>query len=360
MYRRIVLHTGFWITYLILNIYVEVFLINYSFFDLDMKTRILKALVPELLVLPAKLLMAYGIMYFILPRLKRIPAWKISLYLLLITGVSLGLYHFILTGIVYPIVYKEVFPESTLAQDVSRFIWRLLDLLTVVGVACTFKLLRQQTKDARQQKQLVQEKLQSELNFLRAQTNPHFLFNTLNSIYALSRKQSPQAPQVVMQLSKLLRYMIYECKEPTVPLEKEWKIIEDYVELEKLRYGDRVEVKLNRQLNGSEEKIAPLLLLPLVENAFKHGAGKNRDRTVISISLIKEGEVLSFSVENNAVQNENEAEASGGIGLQNVKRQLELLYPDHVMTITDGPGTFSVFIQLRTCHDAPYVFDRRR
>jgi LytS/YehU family sensor histidine kinase len=79
---------------------------------------------------------------------------------------------------------------------------------------------------------------------------------------------------------------------------------------------------------------------------------------VISISLIKEGEVLSFSVENNAVQNENEAEASGGIGLQNLKRQLELLYPDHVMNITDGPETFSAFIQLRTCHDAPYVFDR--
>jgi sensor histidine kinase YesM len=129
--------------------------------------------------------------------------------------------------------------------------------------------------------------------------NPHFLFNTLNSIYALARKQSPQTADAVVQLSKLLRYMLYECKEPFVLLEKEWKIVEDYVALEKLRYGDRVHVIINRDLNGSQPVIAPLLLLPLVENAFKHGAGKNRNHTNISVDLKASGEYLEFSVENN-------------------------------------------------------------
>jgi LytS/YehU family sensor histidine kinase len=113
-------------------------------------------------------------------------------------------------------------------------------------------------------------------------TNPHFLFNTLNSIYALSRKQSEQTPEVVLQLSKLLRYMLYECKEPFVPLEKEWRIIEDYIALEKLRYSDRVEAVMKNDILRSDIMIAPLLFLPLVENAFKHGAGNNRNHTDIT------------------------------------------------------------------------------
>jgi LytS/YehU family sensor histidine kinase len=208
--------------------------------------------------------------------------------------------------------------------------------------------------------ELIQEKLQSELNFLRAQTNPHFLFNTLNSIYALARKQSSQTPEVVMQLSKLLRYMIHECKEPFVPLEKEWKIIEDYVGLEELRFGDRIHVKMTKQENGSGEMIAPLLLLPLVENAFKHGAGNNRDHTEILIDLKKENCKLHFSVENNFETANGLQEKSSGIGLQNVKRQLELLYPDHSMSIENSDGRFKVSISLKSMHDGVELSDRGR
>lgn len=348
--RRLILHIGFWVTYLTLNIYVEVFLINYSFFDLDMKTRILKALIPELLVLPAKLLMAYGIMYFILPRLKSARVWRIAAELIAITAISLIMYHFILTGIVYPVVYKESLPASTLTQNISRFIWRLLDLLTVVGAACTFKLLRQQAKDARKQQSLVQEKLQSELNFLRAQTNPHFLFNTLNSIYALARKQSVQTPDVVMQLSKLLRYMIYECREPFVPLEKEWKIIEDYVALEKLRYGNRIDVRLERTVSVDGETIAPLLFLPLVENAFKHGAGNNTGRSEVLIRLSQQQDELMFSVVNNVNSTDAAVENTGGIGLRNVRRQLELLYPRHTMQAEMKGDKFVASISINPKH----------
>lgn len=352
MIRRIALHVAFWTTYLALNSYVEVFLINHSFFELEMGTRIMKALIPELLLLPPKLLMAYTIMYFILPRLKHAAKWRLVLELVLVTAVSLVMYHFMLTAIIYPVVFKEAFPDSTFAQDISRLIWRLLDLTTVVGLACAFKLLRQQTKDARKRQQLVQEKLQSELNFLRAQTNPHFLFNTLNSIYALSRKQSPQTSEVVMQLSKLLRYMIYECKEPFVPLEKEWKIIEDYVALEKLRYGDRVKVNISSHIPGNGEMIAPLLFLPLVENAFKHGPGNHSDQTTISIDLSKHQDQIKFSVENNMADRHEADDTSGGIGLNNVRRQLELLYPDHSIQVDRANGKFVATIIINPNHHA--------
>ena len=351
MIRRIALHVAFWVAYLAINIYVEVFLINYSYFNLDMGTRITKALIPELLLLPAKLLMAYTIMYWILPRLNSIARWKNVCMLILVTAVSLVWYHVMLTEVIYPVVNHEVFPESTFMEYITRSVYRLLDLLTIVGIACTFKLLRQQTKDAKKKQELIREKLQSELNFLRSQTNPHFLFNTLNSIYALARKQSPQTSEVVMQLSKLLRYMIYECKEPFVPLEKEWKIIEDYVSLEKLRYGNRLHVQMNKQIIPNGEMIAPLLLLPLVENAFKHGAGNNRDHTEILINLSKKNDELHFTVENNVGDNRNEEEQCG-IGLKNVKRQLELLYPDHSFNIDQQSGKFTVNISFKSNHDA--------
>ena len=202
-------------------------------------------------------------------------------------------------------------------------------MLTVVGVACTFKLMRKQARDAKKEQQLVREKLQSELNFLRAQTNPHFLFNTLNSIYALSRRQSPQTPDVVMQLSKLLRYMLHECREPFVPLEREWKVIEDYVALEKLRYGNRVNVNMTKENVNGSFLVAPLLFLPLVENAFKHGAGNNRHHTEISIDMKQHNGSLDFLVKNNFEITDEDPDRSFGIGLQNVKRQLELLYPGH-------------------------------
>ena len=337
-----------------------VFLMNYSYFDLDFGTRIAKALVPELLVLPPKLFMAYSIMYFIIPRMGLITRWKLIAALGAIIAISLIIYHFLLQDLVFPIVYKESPPESTISQGISRFIWRLLDMLAVVGTACSFRLLRKQAEDAKKEKQLIQEKLQSELNFLRAQTNPHFLFNTLNTIYALSRKQSPETPDTVMQLSKLLRYMLDECKEPFVPLEKEWKVIENYVAIEKLRYGDRVKAVLKNETTGHSFMIAPLLFLPLVENAFKHGAGNNRFETEISIHIKQEGDGLYFMVQNN-VDVVAEANSSvSGIGLQNVKRHLELLYPDHMMNIENHDGRFTASIHLKTNKNGTAMSDHRR
>ena len=197
---------------------------------------------------------------------------------------------------------------------------------------------------AREQR-LVQEKLESELQFLRAQTNPHFLFNTLNNIYALARRESPQAAAVLLRLSKLLRFMLYECSNPTISLADEVKVIHDYLELEKLRYNDRLEVNYREDIDQPNQPIAPLLLLPFIENAFKHGASENRFFTHIDIQLsVKKGQ-LDFRIENDK-EPENVPSANG-LGLHNVQRQLELLYPQkHQLSIDRQKNIFIVHLQI--------------
>jgi hypothetical protein len=348
MITRIGLHVLFWGTYLFLKTYMGVFLFNYSYFDLALITRIEKALVPELIILLPKMMVAYFIMYSVIPRIDRQNRWRLAGECLTMLAAALIMYHLLMQFIIYPFIYEETKPAAqSLTQAVSRHMWRTLDLLTVVGAACTFRLMRKQLEEARRSKQLVEEKLQSELNFLRAQLNPHFLFNTLNNIYALARKQAKETPEVVMQLSKLLRYTLYECSEKYVPLEKEWRMIEDYVQLEKLRYGNRVKVNMQKEVQQPAALVAPLLMLPLVENAFKHGAGNNYHFTEITLRLVQHNRDFHFTIKNNFEAGSTTPAASNGIGLQNVKRQLELLYPEHSMQVSSQEGTFVAGIQMK-------------
>lgn len=349
MKNRIGLHVLFWGTYLFLKTYVDVFLINYSYFDLAWGARIAKSFLPEAILLLPKMLIAYFLMYYLIPQMGKEKWWRLIAEALAMMALSLLIYHGLMQLVILPLIHHEVPEQNSVSEGISRFIWRMLDILTVTGAACTLSLLRKQLQDAKREQQLIREKLQSELNFLRAQTNPHFLFNTLNSIYALARKQAPETAQVVMQLSKLLRYMLHECKETFVPLDKEWKVIEDYIDLEKIRYGARVEVNCHTSVSNLQAPVAPLLLLPVVENAFKHGAGNNRGKTTISISLEEQNGHLIFEVKNN-LEKENEAaaaETASGIGLANVKRQLELLYPVHTFEAFRSNSTFTTLITFQ-------------
>lgn len=347
MKNRIGLHILFWGTYLFLKTYMDVFLINYSYFDLSWSVRIGKALLPEAILLLPKMLMAYFIMYFIIPRTGIRSKWRLIAEAVAVMVVALLLYHVLLRLIIIPLIHNEIPEQNTITEAISRFIWRMLDILTVAGAACTLSLMRKQVHDAKREQRLVQEKLQSELNFLRAQTHPHFLFNTLNSIYALARKQAPETADVVMQLSKLLRYMLHECKETYVTLDKEWKVVLDYIELEKIRYGSRVEVTCNTAVADMQATVAPLLLLPIVENAFKHGAGNNRGKTNISIDLKEQHGKLNFEVRNNMEADPESTYVASGIGLSNVKRQLELLYPSHTFESFRNNGTFTTSLAFQ-------------
>lgn len=203
--------------------------------------------------------------------------------------------------------------------------------------------------DQRQLKQAAQqlriEKQEAELNYLRSQTNPHFLFNTLNNIYALSRDKSDRAPESILRLSKILRYMLYETDGQFVAVEKEIKIIGDYLELEKLRYDESLRIGFHHDVDDLRQALPPLLLMPLVENAFKHGVSETRHKPFVDIQLSIHQRGLRFVVKNSSEVAEGEA-IRENIGLSNLRRQLELLYRDYSLAVRQGEAVFTATLTI--------------
>jgi two-component system, LytTR family, sensor kinase len=191
--------------------------------------------------------------------------------------------------------------------------------------------------------ELINRNQASELALLRSQVNPHFLFNTLNNIYSLVYKKSEDAPEAVMKLSSIMRYMLYDATSDKVLLEKEIEYLKSFIELQKLRLRqqDFVEINIHGVVNG--RTIAPMLLIPFVENAFKHSS-KNAPNPGIRINLIIEPQQIQFIVTNHIRKSsETAGDPSGGIGLHNIQRRLDLLYPGkHSLVITEDQDIFTV------------------
>lgn len=187
-------------------------------------------------------------------------------------------------------------------------------------------------------KNLENQKLIAELAFLRSQINPHFLFNSLNNIYSLAYQKSDKAPEAIMKLSEIMRYMLQESNEPKVKLVREIRYLENYIELQKLRFKGQAFVDLNINGDYTEQHIAPLILISFIENAFKHGIVSEPDSPV-KINIRINNNELKFDIRNKKSRlNKDE---SSGIGLSNVKRRLDLLYPgDYVLNIEEDNETY--------------------
>jgi two-component system, LytTR family, sensor kinase len=200
--------------------------------------------------------------------------------------------------------------------------------------------LRQSTQQLRIEKQ------QAELNYLKSQTNPHFLFNTLNNIYSLARDKSDLAPESIMRLSKILRYMLYETGGSYIAIEQDLKIISDYIELEKLRYDDSLRINFNYDIEDMKQALTPLLLMPLVENAFKYGASETRNQPFVDIHLSVNKRQLAFFVNNSTDDNQAETSVRENIGLSNLRRQLELLYTDYHLSVEQQGPVFKATLKI--------------
>jgi len=193
---------------------------------------------------------------------------------------------------------------------------------------------------------LLIEKQLAELNYLKSQTNPHFLFNTLNNIYSLARDKSDLAPESVLRLSKILRFMLYEAGGPFVTIEQEVKIIDDYIALEKLRYDESLRVSFSNDIEDMKQALPPLLLIPLVENAFKHGVSETRTNPFVDIHLSVNKRQLLFSVKNSLEDFHSKAKLKENIGLSNLRRQLELLYTDYNLSVQHSDFGFSAILKI--------------
>ena len=202
------------------------------------------------------------------------------------------------------------------------------------------------TKLKQAAQQLRIEKQAAELNYLKSQTNPHFLFNTLNNIYSLARDKSDLAPESILRLSKMLRFMLYETGGNYIALEQELKIINDYIALEKLRYDESLRINFNHDIEDMKQALPPLLLIPLVENAFKHGVSETRSQPFVDIHLSVNKRQLTFIVKNSSEVAPGEGSVKENIGLSNLRRQLELLYKKFELSVQQEKSVFIAALKI--------------
>jgi len=223
----------------------------------------------------------------------------------------------------------------------------LFNYPTVVGFTLAIKLLKNWWLKQQEAAQAAREKINAELQLLKAQVHPHFLFNTLNNIYSFIINDSPAAPEAIKKLSGLLRYIIYECNQPLVKLEKELKMIMGYIDLEKIRYGESFNMSLQIRGNVNNKMICPLLLIPFLENSFKHGASQMLTHPWVNLDIIIEEQNLYFNLSNSKPTLTGEKTITKGLGLRNVKKRLAILYPGtHELNISDDVMSFSIELKV--------------
>ena len=313
--------------------------------DRSLDNQFWRAVGTAFISLPAKLLIVYYFIYRIIPKFWNINANKLRLVAEATAVLIAALFLFRLLGIYFvsPYMYNNHFPSD---------FWYIRDMLvallqigyvTSIAIAVKFARLRQTAME--RDKILVKEKLETELKFLRNQTNPHFLMNTLNNIYALARRKSDEAPEAILKLSDLLQFILYKSTSPFISLAEEVEIIEHYLKLEQLRYTERLNIWFKKEMDTGIYHISPLLLLPFVENAFKHGISETRFETFIHMRLKVEKGKLQFDIENSKERVDTK-KVKSSIGLCNVQRQLELTYKDFKLDVRDEEKTFKVHLEI--------------
>lgn len=330
-------HLLFWLVYLafytiLYGGYDEKYLLQFSFLVMDLPITLLVTYVTLYGLLPFLFKRKYGVFFLGMVPLLLFGGW--------VNWTIYAIWQHPLTDWAYDPV-KIWFPHKIVKNAVAMY--------PIVAITTVIKLMEHWYSHQKTEQSLSQEKLEAELKYLKAQIHPHFLFNTLNNLYALTLKKSDAAPEMVLKLSDLLNYMLYECNGNRVSLEKELKQIENYLALERMRYGDRLDIQYEVKGSIGGKVIAPMLIIAFVENSFKHGTSEELDQAWVNISIESSEERIVLKVENSKAHHhaKDEKEYKEGIGLNNVRRRLELLYPDqHELKVLDGNESFLVVLKL--------------
>ena len=244
------------------------------------------------------------------------------------------------------LTYEEVEPREMLVMNQQNI---FLVLFTIAGGTTIIKIISDWQRHQRDRKELETQRMQSEIKFLKSQINPHFLFNTLNSLYALTLKKSDKAPEIVIKLSEMMRYMLYESNERRVPLQKEVNYIQNYLALEALRQSGQADIRFNVEGQITDQTIAPLIFIPFLENSFKHGLNHQISDGYVHVNMkVLDNKLLLRILNSKPAQPPLPSEkTSGGIGLANVQRRLNLLYPNqYKLDIEDNDKEHIVELSL--------------
>jgi len=224
----------------------------------------------------------------------------------------------------------------------------LFPIVMIAGIGSTYGLLIEFIRIQAEKVEENQEQLKSELSFLRSQISPHFIFNVLNSIvYLVRTKAHQEAENVTLKLSSLMRYMLYDSDQTMIPLHKELEYLKNYIDLQEIRFGEDITIQFVEEGTIRNCMIEPMLLIPFVENAFKHGINQVENPEIYVKFFINDGQLI-FEVRNKIGEsNQESSELSSGIGLKNVRRRLQLLYPEkHTLLINDQEGDFKVHLEM--------------
>jgi len=309
-------HITFWVVYFIINF------IRYG----SMNNDYWYSFKSNLIEFPLNIAITYFTIYFLIPKFILTKKYFLfALYFIL----SLTVFYLIRTGLTLYLVSENIWPEaegSDKAFSFNHIIAMIIGIIYVIGFVAAIKLTNDWIYEKRRNDELKKLQLQTELNYLRTQIQPHFFFNTLNNLYALTLEKSDYAPEVVLKLSEIMEYVLYDMKGKMVSLIKEIKYLQSFLDLEKLRYGNKFESHIDIRGNISDVKVPPLIFITFIENCFKHGMGENDDSKInINISFELNGYFLYFTVSNTYISS---AENTGkeGIGIKNIKRRLDLLY----------------------------------
>jgi two-component system, LytTR family, sensor kinase len=323
--RKVVYHAIIWLVCLVVFV-----------FGVDSGEPILKKMLNEIINLSFYGFLVYFNVYYLFPSF--FSNKKTYAYFALLIAVS-----FLLTPIKVFILYLWFSNQAIIQQQIldNFFLYFLLFFIVAVGSTIA-KILKDYFKNQREKQFLLQQNMETELQFLKSQINPHFLFNTLNNLYSLTLKKSDLAPEIVLKLSDMMRYMLYECNEPNVDITKEINYLKNYIILEKLRFKEIEQIEFKTAISNMPIFIPPLLIIPFFENAFKHGSNIPFIKSKLTM---ENGNQLYFEIVNkkgNLNQNKN-----GGIGLANVKRRLELLFPQgFVLNVFQDDIYFSVNMKI--------------
>ncbi|WP_148114097.1 sensor histidine kinase [Ancylomarina longa] len=336
--NRIFIHLAYWI------LWVCFFGFMWGTYDHDFT----KTFLIEIIELPVKILLVYVNIYWFMPYLlfqRKYIRYIVYVCLALVIG---GLLQRTVTFyFIEPIYWPERLPLGFF--KITFILTSIIGITTPMIIPSMGKLFQYWYRGQQDKQSLEHENLQVELKLLKSQINPHFLFNTLNSLYALSLKQSDKTSEVVMKLSELMHYMLYECKQPKVYVSQELQFIRNYIALEKVRFGERFHVNIKVKGDVNHTQIAPLILLPFVENCFKHGVNSNFQTSQIDFKLEISDHQIFFELKNSLqeVGDSKPKSVEEGFGLRNLRRRLELIYPEkHDLRIEHHSNFFQVKLSI--------------
>lgn len=319
----------------------------FTFVEGGYQNQFKEAFLLELSYFPARLALVYFNYFVLLPRylVKRKIEKYISFTLLTIilaTAIQRLLAFYVVNPMLYPNWDQGAFIQSFRLVQASMILTS--PMIFLVGMTIVIRWAGAQ----KQMEQLAREKVETELKYLRNQVNPHFFFNTLNNLYGLAQEKSDRTPEVVLKLSELMSYMLYETNKSLISLEKELDYIRNYISLEEQRYQDRFQCRLSVQGDARSVKVPPMLVLPFVENAFKHGINKESSGAWMNLDLIVDARTLVLRVENSLTEQRVKAKGNGGLGIKNVNRRLELLYPEgHELNHGTDGKTYKVELKIQ-------------